>query len=37
MPRRNETVLETLVDLPWWVSVIFACLVFVGLRFRRVW
>jgi len=33
MPKKNETVFETLVDLPWWVSVIVACFVFVGLRF----
>ena len=33
MPRRNDTIFEMLVELPWWVSLIFACLVFVGLRF----
>ena len=33
MPRRNDTVFEMLVELPWWASVIFACFVFVGLRF----
>jgi restriction system protein len=33
MPRRNDTVFETLVKLPWWISVIVACFVFVVLRF----
>jgi restriction system protein len=33
MPRRNETVFEMLVEMPWWASVIFSCFVFVGLRF----
>ena len=33
MSRRHDTVFEMLAELPWWASVIFACLVFVGLRF----
>jgi restriction system protein len=33
MPKRNDTVFEMLVELPWWASVIFASFVFVGLRF----
>lgn len=30
--RRNEGLLETLVDFPWWVSVIAACVVYVVIK-----
>ena len=32
MPRRNKHLLHELADLPWWVSLVFAALVFVGIR-----
>jgi len=32
VPRRNKHLLHELADLPWWVSLVFAALVFVGIR-----
>lgn len=33
MPRQNETVINVLANLPWWVSVICSVVTFVGLGF----
>ena len=31
--RRNESILETLIHAPWWMSVIVAIIVFTGMKF----
>lgn len=33
MPRRNDGIFDLLMELPWWVSVIVAAIVYVSLRF----
>lgn len=33
MPRRNENILGILIELPWWVSVIVAFIVYIGIKF----
>lgn len=33
MPRRNDSILVTLTQAPWWMSVITAIIIFVGMRF----
>ncbi len=33
MPKRDGSTFDMLAELPWWVSVIVACVVFVGLRY----
>lgn len=33
MPRRKESIFESLIEAPWWMSVIVACIAFIVVRF----
>jgi len=33
MARRDESILNLLVECPWWVSVVVSAIAFIGLRF----
>lgn len=37
MARRDESILDLLVQVPWWVSIVLAGFVYVGLRFVLPW